>query len=115
MVRGPQKQCSRVSDMQIHKYNYTNTVWVKFANRPNICYIFEKVMVQGPQKQCSRVCDKQIHKYNYTNTQIQFGSNLQIDLMCYIFEKVMVRGPQKQYSRVSDMQIHKYSLGQICR
>ena len=25
MVRGPQKQCSRVSDLQIHKYKYTNT------------------------------------------------------------------------------------------
>ena len=32
MVRGPQKQCSRVSDIQIHKY--TNTVWVKFEDRP---------------------------------------------------------------------------------
>ena len=45
---------------------YTNTVKVKFAARPYMCYIFEKVMVQGPQKQCSQVCDKQIHKY--TNT-----------------------------------------------
>ena len=25
----------------------TYTVWVKFEDRPNICYIFEKVMVQG--------------------------------------------------------------------
>merc|ERR1711963_572215 len=25
MVRGPRKQCSRVSDLQIHKYKYTNT------------------------------------------------------------------------------------------
>ena len=61
MVRGPQKQCSRVSDIQIHKY--TTTVWVKFADRPNMCYIFEKVMVQGPQKQCSRLSDVQLHKY----------------------------------------------------
>ena len=93
MVRGHQKQCSQVSDVQIHKYNYTttqihkytskmqgravikalwqyshslmckytntqiqlhkytNTVWVKFADRPNMCYIFEKVMDGGPQKQ----------------------------------------------------------------
>ena len=41
------------TQIQIHKY--TNTVWVKFADRPNMCYIFEKVMVRGPQKQCSRV------------------------------------------------------------
>ena len=27
MVRGLQKQCSQVSDMQIQKYKYTNTVW----------------------------------------------------------------------------------------
>jgi hypothetical protein len=39
---------------------------VKFAERPNMCYIFEKVMLQGPQKQCSRVSDVQFHKY--TNT-----------------------------------------------
>ena len=63
MVRGPQKQCYRVSDMQIHKYKYTNTVWVKFADRPNMCYSFEKVMVRGPQKQCSRLPDVQLHKY----------------------------------------------------
>ena len=25
---------------KIHKYNYTNTVWVKFTDRPNMCYIF---------------------------------------------------------------------------
>ena len=50
MVRGPQKQCSQVSDIQIHKYKYTNTVWVKFEDRSNMCYIFEKVMARGPQK-----------------------------------------------------------------
>jgi len=27
MVRGPQKQCSRLSDVQLHKY--TNKVWVE--------------------------------------------------------------------------------------
>ena len=47
--------------IQIHKY--TNTVWVKIADRPNMCYTFEKVMVQGPQKQCSRLSDVQLHKY----------------------------------------------------
>ena len=73
------------TQIQIHKY--TNTASVKVADRPNMCYIFEKVMVRGPQKQCSRVSDMQIHKYNYTNTQIQFGSNLQIDLTCAIFLK----------------------------
>ena len=41
--------------------------------------------------------DFKIHKHNYTNTQIQFGSNLKIDLTYVIFfEKVMVRGPQRQ-------------------
>ena len=49
MLRGPQKQCSRVSDVQIYKYKYTNTASVKVAGRPNMC-IFEKVAVQGPQK-----------------------------------------------------------------
>ena len=71
MVQGPQKQCPQVSDIQIYKYKYTNTAWVKFADRPNMCYIFEMVIVRGPQKQCSQVSDVQIHKYKYTNTQIQ--------------------------------------------
>ena len=70
MIQGPQKQCSQVSDVQIQKYKYTNTASVKVAERPNMCYIFEKVMVRGPQKQCSQVSDVQIHKYKYTNTQI---------------------------------------------
>ena len=43
MVLGPQKQCPQVSDIQIQKYKYTNTVKVKFADRPYMCYIFEKV------------------------------------------------------------------------
>jgi len=109
MVQGRQKQCSQVFDIQIHKY--TNTFWVKFEYRPNMCNIFEKVMVRGPQKQCYRVSDMQIQKYNYTNTEIHKYSlsvghaNTQIQLhkytntvwvkvadrpnMCYIFEKVM--------------------------
>ena len=37
---------------------YTNTLWVKFEDRPNMCYIFEKVMVRGLQKQCSQVKTK---------------------------------------------------------
>ena len=61
MVRGPQKQCSLMSDLQIHKYKYkytqihkyANTALVKVADRHDRCYIFEKVMVRGPQKQCS--------------------------------------------------------------
>ena len=36
MIRGPQKLFSQVSD------KYTNTVKVKFADRPYMCYIFEK-------------------------------------------------------------------------
>ena len=49
--------------MQIHKYKFTNTALVKVADRPNMCYIFEKVMALGPQKQCSRLSDVQLHKY----------------------------------------------------
>ena len=75
------------TQIQIHKN--TNTALVKVADRPNISYIFEKVMVRGPQKQCSQVSDVQIHKYKYTytNTQIQLRSKLQIDLTCAIFLK----------------------------
>ena len=82
--------------MQIHKYKYTNTVWVKFADRPNMCYIFEKVMVQRPQKQYSPVSDMQIHKY--TNTVwVKFADKPN---MCYIFEKAMLRGPKRQKVQV---------------
>ena len=96
MVQGPQKQCSQVSDVQIHKYKYTNTqihkytntVLVKVADWPNMCYIFETVMIQGPQEQCSQVSDVQIHKYKYTNTQIQVWSKLQIGPTCAIFLKM---------------------------
>ena len=103
MVRGPQKQCSWVSDLKIHKYKYTNTqihkyantALVKVADKHDMCYIFEKVMVRGPHKQCSRVSDLQIHKYKYTNTQIhkytntqiQHRSKLQIDIACVMFLK----------------------------
>ena len=31
---------SQVSDMQIQKYKYTNTVQVKYADGPYMCYIF---------------------------------------------------------------------------
>ena len=115
------------TQIQIHKY--TNTVWVKFEDRPNMWYIFEKVMIRGPQKHCSQVSDIQIHKYKYTNiqihkytnTQIQFGSNYQIDLTCDIFFKMqwyedlknnVPRCLTSKYTN-TDTQIHKYSLGQI--
>ena len=52
------------ANTQIQLHKYTNTVWVKFADRSNMWYIFEKVMVQGPQKQCLK------SKYRNTNTQI---------------------------------------------
>ena len=50
MVRGHQKQCSQLSDMQIkihkntntHIHKYTNTDSVKVPNRPNMAYIFWK-------------------------------------------------------------------------
>ncbi len=97
-------------------HKYTNTASVKVADRPNMCYIFEKVMVRGPQKQCSRVSDMQIHKYNYTNTQIQFGSNLHIGLTCAIFlkrlwyEYLKNNVPECVTSKYTNTttQIHKY-------
>ena len=46
MIQGLQKQCSKVSDVQIHKF--TKTASATVAERPNMSYIFEKVMVQGP-------------------------------------------------------------------
>ena len=52
MVQGPQKvffDKNKVCDMQMHKYIYTNTAWVKFPDRPNMSYIFEMVMVRGPK------------------------------------------------------------------
>ena len=51
------------ANTQIQIQKYSNTVWAKIADRPNMCYIFEKVMVRGPQKQCSRLPDVQLHKY----------------------------------------------------
>ena len=59
MVRGLQKQCSQVSDMQIQKYKYTNTVQVKYADGPYMCYIFLKHRVQGYQKWHFRLDDKE--------------------------------------------------------
>ncbi len=73
----------RYTNTQIQLHKYTNTVWVKFADRPNMCYIFEKVMVQRPQKQYSPVSDMQIHKY--TNTVwVKFADRSN---MCYIFKR----------------------------
>ena len=79
-------------------FPYTNTASVKIADRPSMCYIFEKAMVQGPQKvfDKNKVCDMQMHKYIYTNTAwVKFPDRPN---MSYIFEMVMVRGPQKQCS-----------------
>ena len=47
----------------VNKIFETN-VWVKFEDRPSMCYIFEKVMVRGPQRQCSQLSDVQLHIYN---------------------------------------------------
>ena len=69
MVRGPQKQCSLVSDFQIHKY--ANTALIKVADRHEMCYIFEK----GTGKRTSETMfpgvwlantQTQIHKYPNT-------------------------------------------------
>ena len=43
MGRGLQKQCSRMSHLQIHKYKYTNTnTQIQLRSK---CYFFEKIMV----------------------------------------------------------------------
>ena len=45
MIQGPQEQCSQMSDVQIHKYKYTNTqiqVWSKLRIGP-ACAIFLKM------------------------------------------------------------------------
>ena len=60
-----------MSNAQIHKYKYTNTAYDEVPERPNMWYIFEKMIVQGYQKYYSHVSNVQIHKYKYTNTQIQ--------------------------------------------
>ena len=52
MVQGPQKQCSQVSDVQIHKNKYTNTKTKK-------------------NKYTNTNTQVQIPKYKYTNTNIQ--------------------------------------------
>ena len=104
MVRGPQKQCSRVSDMQIHKYNYTNTQ-IQFGSNLHIgltCAIFLKRWSYEDLK-------NNVPKYlmcKYTNTVLVKVTDM--PNICYIFGKVMVWGPQKQCSWVSDVQIHKY-------
>merc|ERR1711989_23085 len=121
---------------QIHKYTntkYTNTVTVKVANRPSMCYIFEKAMVQGPQKQCSQVSDVQTHKDKYTNTQIQntqiqLRSKLQIGPICAIFlkrqwykelnnsvPKCLTCKHTKTNTQIHKYKIHKYNYGQSCR
>ena len=38
MVQGPQKQCSQVSDVQIHKYKYTNTQIHKYTKTQIQCW-----------------------------------------------------------------------------
>ena len=61
------------TNTQIQKY--TNTVYDKVPERPNMWYIFEKRIVQGYQKLYSHVSNSQIHKYKYKNTQIQYMTN----------------------------------------
>ena len=96
IVWGPQKQCSQVSDIKIYKYKYTNTQIHKYSLGQNhqqqhhhhhpttkansrtlvkTTYVFFDLIFT---KICSQV--SYIHKYKCTNTQIQFGSNLEIDL-----------------------------------
>ena len=123
MVRGPQKQCSRVSDVQIHKYKNTNTqihFFFKVADMSNKCYIFEKVMLRGPQKQSFHLSDMQIKIHKNTNTQILLWSKLQICPTYAIFSE------RKWYEDIKNnvpscltckykytkTQTHKYRFGQ---
>ena len=74
---------------KLRKSKCTNADSVKVADRPNMSYIFVKIMVQGPQKRYSLVSYVQIHKYKYTNTLLFKDADR--SNMCFIFfEKVMV-------------------------
>ena len=80
---------------QIHKYKYTNTQihkysFVRFADRHNKCYIFEKEMVRPYEDLKNNVpmsltCKYTIQIHKYTSTaydQVPERPN-----MWYIFEK----------------------------
>ena len=93
VVQGCQKWYSGLSDTQIHKYKYantlprypntnmkihkyTNTALVKVEHRHNICYIFEKVIERGLQ---TNIHEYLMYKYKYINTQTHkygFESNI---------------------------------------
>ena len=111
MVRGPQKQCTQVSDLQIPKYKYTNTALVKVADRHDMCYF-----LKGNGKRTSETMFLGVWQVKYSNTNTQVPKYINTALikvadrhdMCYIFEKVMVRGPQKQGSWMNEVQIQKY-------
>ena len=68
MIQGPQKQCFRVSDLQIHKY--TITALVKVADRHDMCYIFEKVMIPDLKNNVLGCLTCKYTNTKNTNTQI---------------------------------------------
>ena len=77
MIQGPQKQCSQVSGVQIHKYKYTNAASAKVAGMSTKCYIFEKVMVKvkvkvKDLKNKFSICHTNTYtqRHKYTNTAL---------------------------------------------
>ena len=84
MLQGPQRQCSQVSDMQIHKYEYK---WYEDLENNDLgCVI---ITVEG------------------LNLALKFKCQQRL-CMCYIFGKPWVQGSQRQWSQVSDIQIDEY-------
>ena len=59
MVRGPQKQCSQVSDIQIQKYKYTNTqIQLKWKLEVELTSNFLEYPIPPPPLSSPSVCDK---------------------------------------------------------
>ena len=81
IVQGYQKRYSHVSNVQIHKYKYTNTAYDEVPERPNMQYILKKRIVQGYQKLYSHVSNAQMQ------SKVPERPN-----MWYIFEKAIVQG-----------------------
>ena len=85
------------TQIQIHKY--TNRAYHKVPERPNMWYIFEKMIVQGYEKLISHVPNTQIQIHKYTNTA--YDKVPERPNIWHIFEKRIVQGYQKSYSHTT--------------
>ena len=114
VVRGPQKQCSRVSHLQIHKYNLSKSC----TKAQHVLYFWKGMRTSNKVPICL-TC-----KYIYAKTQLHKPTIWYMPTIWYIFKNVMVRWPHNQCSQLSDMQIqihkntsthihiHEYRFGQ---